>query len=728
MTTRKVVTRQGSSRQKWIPKGESQEALGEEEKIEEPNVISTRNDGPYYERASLLRVFAVTKESKNEKEGSLKLTVSERPEEEEDDGGKTPGTRRAMREQIKNEKLKKRGTADSLVEDEEEGMDMTHAMSGYGPMSPMMMAYLQSMSYAAANMQQMMYATSNNTTVMLRNIPNRYSRNMLIERLNQGYQGQFDFVYLPIDFNSKCNVGYAFINFRSPSVAAKFTAEFHGAKTTAKLPGFSSAKICEVSYARVQGRDANMDNLRDEKFIEKLNEKPEWQPLFFDENNKEIPFAETLGMALGKKGRGARAASGSTPMGAMSPGAGFMMGGMTPNAYGSMMYPSYPPMAPPGPPPTTLAGVLPGANAETMVMLKNVPSDWNREKMTKAFEEKYKGAFDFLFLPGDPKVDSVNRGYVFVNFRQAEKAKEFTAAYDQKNMSELFGVEASDKVCEVLPGRLESIERAIERLQSPTKNLRAKDKESEEKKDKTAWYPQLFSPDGGPTPFPLLTAPAANSGKGGSMPSAPPGGKDGKGKGKGKGKGADAAAAAMMGGYPMYPFGSPYAPYASAYAAAYQRAAIQHAHAHAAAAAAAHAGQSGMLDTMAAAMKGGPGRGYTTRPLNDDQKKSLAKQIEFYFSDDNLCKDVYLRSHMDAAGWTSLDLIANFNQVRKFRASVDSIIEALDGSTIVEVDVAMRRVRLKDETFRAKWIKASQELSMRIEASTPKTVKAPTAS
>merc|ERR1719285_177413 len=126
-------------------------------------------------------------------------------------------------------------------------------------------------------------------------------------------------------------------------------------------------------------------------------------------------------------------------------------------------------------------------------------------------------------------------------------------------MTELFGAEAGDKVCDVLPGRLESIERAIERLQSPTKNVRDKDKETEEKKDKTAWYPQLFAPDGEPTPFPLLTAPAANSGKGGSMPSAPPGGKDGKGKGKG----ADAAAAAMMGGYPMYPFGSPYAPYAS---------------------------------------------------------------------------------------------------------------------------------------------------------------------
>merc|ERR1719188_1007842 len=168
-------------------------------------------------------------------------------------------------------------------------------------MNPMLMAYLQSMSMAAASMQQMMMAGTGNTTVMLRNIPNRYTRNMLAERLDQGYQGQYDFVYLPIDFNSKCNVGYAFINFRVPAVAAKFIAEFHGAKTATKLPGFSSAKVCEVSYARVQGRDANMENLRDEKFIEKLIERPEWQPLFIDDKGEEMPFSKILGMGQKKR-------------------------------------------------------------------------------------------------------------------------------------------------------------------------------------------------------------------------------------------------------------------------------------------------------------------------------------------------------------------------------------------------------------------------------------------
>jgi hypothetical protein len=133
------------------------------------------------------------------------------------------------------------------------------------------------------------------TTVMLRNIPNRYTRDMLINRLNNRYKGTYDFVYLPIDFKSKVNVGYAFINFREPVMAARFIQEFHGAKTKKCLPGFSSAKICEVSYARVQGKEANLENLRDEKFIQKLNnERPEWQPLFFDDSGREIPFSKAL--------------------------------------------------------------------------------------------------------------------------------------------------------------------------------------------------------------------------------------------------------------------------------------------------------------------------------------------------------------------------------------------------------------------------------------------------
>ncbi|EAY92672.1 hypothetical protein OsI_14425 [Oryza sativa Indica Group] len=43
-------------------------------------------------------------------------------------------------------------------------------------------------------------------------------------------------------------------------------------------------------------------------------------------------------------------------------------------------------------------------------------------------------------------------------------------------------------------------------------------------------------------------------------------------------------------------------------------------------------------------------------------RANLLKQIEFYFSKDNLCTDVFLRRNMDDQGWVNIALIAGFNK------------------------------------------------------------------
>ncbi|KAF3338452.1 Protein terminal ear1 [Carex littledalei] len=103
------------------------------------------------------------------------------------------------------------------------------------------------------------------TTVMIRNIPNNYSRKLLLNMLDnhckhcneQIVEGKeppsaYDFVYLRIDFRTKSNVGYGFVNLTSPQAAIRLYKAFH--KKPWKF--FNSRKICEVTYAKLQGLEA----------------------------------------------------------------------------------------------------------------------------------------------------------------------------------------------------------------------------------------------------------------------------------------------------------------------------------------------------------------------------------------------------------------------------------------------------------------------------------------
>jgi len=128
------------------------------------------------------------------------------------------------------------------------------------------------------------------TTAMLRNIPNKYTREMLVQQLNYKFRGQFNFLYLPIDFKNKCNVGYAFINFRSVEAYRRFIDTFDGISVCECLPGLNSRKIVEVTPARVHGLTENVSRLRDSPVMHELLQHPEWMPLLFNEDGSVKPF------------------------------------------------------------------------------------------------------------------------------------------------------------------------------------------------------------------------------------------------------------------------------------------------------------------------------------------------------------------------------------------------------------------------------------------------------
>jgi len=88
------------------------------------------------------------------------------------------------------------------------------------------------------------------TTLMIKNIPNKYNSLSLLEEINVHFKGKYDFFYLPLDFNNNCNLGFAFINFVDPLHILLFYDLF----CKKKWKKFKSDKICELAYAKFQGK------------------------------------------------------------------------------------------------------------------------------------------------------------------------------------------------------------------------------------------------------------------------------------------------------------------------------------------------------------------------------------------------------------------------------------------------------------------------------------------
>jgi len=140
------------------------------------------------------------------------------------------------------------------------------------------------------------------TTVMLRNIPNKYTRQMLIDQLHRaGFRGDIDYLYLPTDFANRCNVGYCFVNLRTSGARARFTVAFDGVAAQSCLPGFNSYKVCQVTRAKWQGREENVRRLRSgPELMAQLAAHPEWLPLLLDEEGNQEPFICDEGLSAAR--------------------------------------------------------------------------------------------------------------------------------------------------------------------------------------------------------------------------------------------------------------------------------------------------------------------------------------------------------------------------------------------------------------------------------------------
>lgn len=90
------------------------------------------------------------------------------------------------------------------------------------------------------------------TTLMIKNIPNKYTEKMILQQIDECCKDGYDFFYLPIDFRNKCNVGYAFMNMRTPEDILPLYEHLNNKKWAR----FNSEKVCVLTYGRIQGFSA----------------------------------------------------------------------------------------------------------------------------------------------------------------------------------------------------------------------------------------------------------------------------------------------------------------------------------------------------------------------------------------------------------------------------------------------------------------------------------------
>lgn len=130
-------------------------------------------------------------------------------------------------------------------------------ISKFSPQSEASMAATTQAHNGACQSQS---AKSELTTLMMRNIPNDYTRTMLLDLLDSmGLAGNYDFVYLPMDFGKMAGLGYAFVNFVSHAVADAARHTLHGFNQWK----IQSQKVCAVCWGQpLQGFEAHIERYR----------------------------------------------------------------------------------------------------------------------------------------------------------------------------------------------------------------------------------------------------------------------------------------------------------------------------------------------------------------------------------------------------------------------------------------------------------------------------------
>ncbi|PIL34167.1 hypothetical protein GSI_03878 [Ganoderma sinense ZZ0214-1] len=122
------------------------------------------------------------------------------------------------------------------------------------------------------------------TTVMIKNIPNKMTDRDLKNFIDKVCPRRIDFMYLRMDFQNGCNVGYAFVNFITVQDLLRFARTQIGVKWNM----YSSEKTLHMCYATYQGKESLVEKFKNSCI---MDEKEAWRPKIYysDGPNEGLP-------------------------------------------------------------------------------------------------------------------------------------------------------------------------------------------------------------------------------------------------------------------------------------------------------------------------------------------------------------------------------------------------------------------------------------------------------
>eukprot|EP00929_Paragymnodinium_shiwhaense_P006772 TRINITY_DN110730_c0_g1_i1.p1 TRINITY_DN110730_c0_g1~~TRINITY_DN110730_c0_g1_i1.p1 ORF type:complete len:487 (-),score=73.86 TRINITY_DN110730_c0_g1_i1:563-1963(-) len=266
------------------------------------------------------------------------------------------------------------------------------------------------------------------TTVMLRNIPNKVAPSDVVDELNKGYHAEFDFLYVPLDLQSKHNPGYCFINFRTSSACARFVTDFHGVPSQERFPGNNSNKVLEVASARLQGADENIVSLLGKAQllgeISKCN--PDYRPLVFNPVGTALPLtggiqdnpiAFTQGVEAGKEAKkGSKSGIEKKPKQEQTLAAGESAPDDQPASDAVDAQPN------------NFQGVF-QEGVTTTLCIKHLAKDTTKQTLQDLLDGAgFKCTYDFIFVRADKSKQGC-AGFAFVNFVSSDEAAFFKDSF-----------------------------------------------------------------------------------------------------------------------------------------------------------------------------------------------------------------------------------------------------------------------------------------------------------